>query len=185
MTPAAIVVIYLPAAGRLPGFLQRWQAAGQDPHAVTAYAGDDRSTDNPTLGCYLSHLAVLHAAAAAPLLVLEDDAAFTPGFTLDLPMPPADWQILRIGYYDPAPTAGGALGARLLAGAGAPPPLRGPWQPVRTPIFRTHAYLVREPQKVAQLVSDRSTGDIGAALSAGWAGHYKLVPATVTQTEES
>lgn len=84
-------------------------------------------------GCFRSHQAAWDLYTG-PLLVFEDDAVFRMDFTLDL-TPPEDWQILWLG------------------GEHADPPAPFDEQWVRpTRMFRTHAYILRDPAAVADLM---------------------------------
>ena len=155
-----LVISLLRRADRREAFDRRWQAAtGGAPYTVLAAA--DRP-DDPARGCYESHVQALRACTPATL-VLEDDAAFAPSFSLDLPDAPADWQLLRLGG---------------LLRTGGPP--RGGWAPV-VRIQHTHAYVARDPALLLRRVQAISRADIGVALSAGIGGHYRLTPGTVGQ----
>ncbi len=163
MRPDWVVVINRrDRPGRYEAFRQRWAAAtgGADYDIAAAVIDDD-----PAVGCWMSHLAVLgEPGLPGSLLVLEDDAVFSPAVSLDLPDPPSGWRLLRLGGRMRQP--------------GLPAP--GPWQPVGN-IQHTHAYVARHPGELHQLVARRSTRDIGAALALGVPGHYRLTPATVGQ----
>lgn len=91
---------------------------------------DDQADANR--GCMASHIAALAAAPDKPTLMLEDDAVFAPGFTLDL-HPPDDWDLLWLG------------GQHLM-----PPNLPQDGWAVPRHIIRTHGYLVRRPRQLAR-----------------------------------
>lgn len=111
---------------RLAAFRDRWAVAAPGV-PVEVFTAVDTGGDD---GCLASHLAVL-ATHDGPLLVLEDDAVFTPDFTLDV-TPPDGWDVLW-------------LGGQLFA---EPEPVDEQWARVEA-VVRTHAYAVRDPRALA------------------------------------
>ena len=118
---------------RMAEFFERFRVAlPVNTIPVTAWAAVDDPYD-PDKGCLLSHIRVL-SAMDGPLVVFEDDACFSEQFTLDLD-PPGDWDILWLG------------GQHKLA----PAPHNATWVTPRH-LVRTHAYIAREPSRVAQML---------------------------------
>lgn len=121
------------------------------------------ATGGGTAGCLASHLRLLAGCGPGPVLVLEDDAVFAPGFTLELD-PPADWQVLWLGRQKLAPEKPvDAVWAR-------------PWR-----IARTHAYVARDPQELHRLLVAAAPASIDPALSRLPVPQYMLRTATVGQ----
>jgi hypothetical protein len=123
-------VINLPdRPDRLHAFLARYHATPLTYVPLLIAPGRPGGDD----GCLAAHRNAL-TARVGPLLVLEDDACFAPYFTPYL-NPPPDWDIAWLG---------GQHRAR-------PRDHDDTWV-VPTLLVRTHAYLVREPLKVAALL---------------------------------
>jgi hypothetical protein len=164
MRPERVLAINLDRrADRWQALLARWvQATGGVP--ITRIPGVDTPA-SPAAGCWQAHLHALDAAAGSgPVLVLEDDAVFTPDFSIELPEPPAGWALLR-------------LGGHLRAGVAVP---GSPWTLVRR-ITHTHAYVARDPALIAARIAADARRDVGLALQSGFPGHWRLSPATVGQ----
>lgn len=155
-----VAVISLPARqDRRDRLAERWPYPSLP---LTFRDAVDDPTD-PTGACLASHLQVL-AAGGGPLLVLEDDAVFADGFTLDLD-PPADWRLLWLGRQP--------LGPLL--------PVNAVWAQA-TRIARTHAYVARDPGMLAgMLAGARRPRSIDPALSELRVPQYVLRVATVGQ----
>lgn len=151
-------VISLPGRqARLDRLTARWPL----PH-VALNVHEAIADPDPVRGCLRSHLAVL-AAAAGPALILEDDAVFADGFTLEL-RPPADWQVLWLGRQCLAPQR----------------PVDAVWsRPWR--IARTHAYVARDPQDLFGRLVRCEARSIDPTLSELAVPQYMLRIATVGQ----
>lgn len=161
MKPARVVVINLDRRpDRLAAFTRRWQHATGGGVPVQRIPGVD-TPDHPAYGCWAAHVDALRSGPG-PLLVLEDDAVFAPGFTLQLPDPPPGWRLLR-------------LGGRMTLGY----PDGRPWTAV-TRVWHTHAYVVADPAALAAHLLRLPLCNIAAALNIG-GGQYRLTPATVGQ----
>ncbi len=124
-------VITLPErTDRLHAFLDRYHATALThvPLVITpGRPGGDT-------GCLAAHRTAL-TGRVGPLLVLEDDACFTPDFTPHV-HPPSGWDIAWLG---------GQHRAR-------PRDHDDMWV-APTRLVRTHAYLVREPDRIAALLA--------------------------------
>lgn len=180
------VVINLDRRGdRLQTFLPHWVAVA-GPHAgmLERLRAVD-NPDDPTAGCWASHIGALRGVGAgpvaqgyglnAPTLIMEDDAVFAPSLcrlpppitlggqlTLDLPVPPPDWQVLRLG--------GAWRGQHLGAG----------WN--RTDMAQhTHTYIARRPVDLAALLLTQPHRRNVAEALAGLRGQYRIVPAAAGQ----
>lgn len=89
-------------------FLTEAELEKQNPHLdpEIKYDINDRKHKVGEIGCWLSHLQVLlnisRSNATGPILILEDDAQFTPDFlptTLSiLKQLPSNWDSLRVGF---------------------------------------------------------------------------------------
>lgn len=133
MLPAEAAVIHLPRrTDRASQFEQEWIGAAL-PVPLTAWNGIEYPPA-PAAGCFYAHLSLLFATFTGPLLVLEDDAAFTPGFTAKLHAlnPPPGWDLLYLG------------GDHLTRPTPAGPGLVKPGV-----MRRSHAYIARHPQRLA------------------------------------
>lgn len=147
---------------RLQAFMARWAAVGVgvDVEVFTAVRGRTGQA-----GCMASHLDVLRAGGDTPLLVLEDDACFAPGFTLGWPTAPPGWQLLRLGGHY----------------TGVVDPVTPGWLRVQH-VLHTHAYVARHPaQLAAQLITCGRVADASVALAALRRGQYAQHPPTVGQ----
>lgn len=113
----------LTRAWPLPGITLRFFDAVDNP-------------DDPNRGCMDSHITALATTVDTPTLVLEDDAVFAPGFTLNL-RPPPDWDLLWLG------------GQHLIR----PKPVIPGW--VRpSHVIRTHGYIAREPHQLSRYLRE-------------------------------
>lgn len=133
MLPAAAAVIHLPRrTDRARPFEEQWIGAAL-PLPLTVWNGIE-CPPAPAAGCFYAHLSLLFATFTGPLLVLEDDAVFTPGFAAALHAlnPPPGWDLLYLG------------GDHLTRPAPAGPGLVKPGV-----MRRAHAYIAREPQRIA------------------------------------
>lgn len=133
MLPAAAAVIHLPRrTDRAHQFEAQWISAGLEA-PLTAWNGIEYPAA-PAAGCFYAHLTLLFATFHGPLLVLEDDAVFVPGFAQALRelMPPAGWDLLYLG--------GDHLTRPVPAGPGLVKP---------GVMRRSHAYIARQPQRIA------------------------------------
>lgn len=152
MIPAEVLVIHLTRRrDRLVNFTARWRAAGLGVPVRIVPATDDQATwpagtpwhgyPRGTYGCWDSHVRALRSATG-PVLILEDDAVFSPVFAqalADLTLP-ADWQVCHLG------------GQHLLPPEPFVPGLVRP-----TRMLRTHAYLAHYPQVLASGLRARRT----------------------------
>lgn len=154
----AVVITLLRRRDRLDAFKERWARTGVRTPVQIVWAVDGQQVEGMSeawagragaFGCYLSHLKVLEQFDG-PLLVLEDDAIFTEDFAERLRMlqePDGPWDLLYLG------------GELTAYGLDARP------RPGVVPVpgaTRTHAYLVRDPAKVAALL--RSQVDHGLQI---------------------
>lgn len=129
----AVVLTLSTTPERLAAFLDRWYEA--DPPVPLDVHSSDPWPDRRA-GNWQAHVDVL-AAAQGPTLVLEDDAVFAPGFTLDVEIPARPrWDVFFLG------------GDHFLAPwtTDVPGVVRG------TKIRQNHCYAVRDPARWAQLL---------------------------------
>ncbi len=139
----AVVISRADRPARLEAFARRWRATFLGHMDIAVFPAI--ITEGGTRGCLESHTTVLEAAAKddpeANLLVLEDDACFTDAFPFPS-YPPPEWDVLWLGgEHIAAPVPSRAQGGLLRTG----------WvKPVE--LMRTHAYLVRHPGEVADLL---------------------------------
>jgi hypothetical protein len=152
---------------RLTAFQQRWQAAAPDApvHVFTAVDGHG-TPGGGSAACLESHLRVMETHTG-PLLIFEDDAIFADEFTLDLHAP-ADWDILWLGGQNRTP----------------PEAYTQHWAIARD-VVRTHAYIVRDPQRVARMMREAGYARIDPHLSYLPLRQYFLVNPTVGQAAGS
>lgn len=168
----AVVISRADRPERLAAFTQRWRASflgHMDPHVFPAIV-----SEGGTRGCLESHLAVLGAAAAddpeANVLILEDDACFTETFPFPTHAPP-EWDVLWLGGQHVAP----------------PSPSRAPGGIIRTgwvrpvELMRTHAYLVRQPGHVLELLRAARPPRIDPYLARLPLNHFVVEPQTAGQ----
>lgn len=148
MIPTKAVVISLARRpDRLEGFLKRWADLGLDLDLEVFEAIDGNQRPIPdywvessgAYGCYLSHMAVLHATSE-PVLILEDDAVFASDTRAALSQEPTDdWDL----FY---------LGGRLDAFT---PQYTRPGIYSYKAISKTHAYIARNPSALVSLLEER------------------------------
>jgi hypothetical protein len=120
--------------------------------------------ENPARGCLQAHLAVL-STAREPTLILEDDAVFAPAFTLDL-HPPVDWDVLWLG------------GEHIIRPMDIP--AYPEWvKPLK--MLRTHAYIARQPWRLARMIEDSGVRLLDPHLASLPLHQYALRTFTVGQ----
>lgn len=116
-------------------------------------------------GCYHSHRQVL-AVSDGPLLVLEDDAVFAPGFTAAIAAldPPDDWDVIYLGGEHKRPPW---------------PHSPGLVRPRR--ILRSHAYIARRPHALAAMLARAHYQHIDWLLARMPISRYAVSPFVVGQ----
>lgn len=166
----AVVLTMSTTPERLARFLERWYEV--DPPLPLDVHSSAPSADRRA-GNWQAHVDAL-AVAEGPTLVLEDDAVFGAGFTLDVEIPSwPRWDVFFLG------------GDHFLApwSTNTPGVVRG------TRIRQNHCYAVREPARWAQAVGpapvDRAWNDgyIDGRFGdlARDSVHYAVMPFTVGQ----
>lgn len=174
--PETTVINLTRRPDRLATIRQRWAmlCTGRDLQVHPAVDGlTDLPPEAPAwarrepgiYGCFSSHRQLL-SSSDGPHLVLEDDAVFGPNFlhTVAALDPPADWDLIFLG--------GQHIAQPLPYGAGLVVPSR---------IQRTHAYLVRDPPKIAQLLDGSAYHHIDWVLSRLPIVRYAVTPWLVGQ----
>lgn len=124
----AVVISCEETPERLEGFHERWNSLHLDLPLGEYVTHLDR--EDPRRGCWQSHLSVMKSSNE-PTFILEDDAIFSPAFTLEIEVPD-DWDLL---YY----------GGRHFTN------LKGPVKPIKS-IYTNHGYVVRDPQRVVPMI---------------------------------
>lgn len=177
MIPSQVVVIHLMRRpDRLRSFWQRWDQAGMPVTPLIFHATDQTTTPPPepywhdfphgTWGCWDSHVRALRTAVGT-VLVLEDDAVFSPRFTealMELTLPP-DWEVCHLGgqhLYKPEPVVPGLV------------------RPTR--MLRSHAYLAHYPHVLSSALRTQRT-HVDYAFGALPVRRYATDPWLVGQDE--
>jgi hypothetical protein len=155
--PILAIVVSLLQKERLDIFMEDWSL----DVVLRVYPGV--IDPNPANGCYLAHRNLL-ASTNEPVLVLEDDAIFSPDFTLDLPYPD-DCDLFYLGGEHVA----------------SPRKTTTPGIVVPRRIRRTHAYITWEPQRIAAALPPIPTKHIDYALLDLPLRRYAVCPFTVGQ----
>lgn len=168
----AVVINLRRRPDRLAAFTQRWIEA-RVPVALTFWRATDGRHGVPARvpwnrlppgawGCWRSHQDVLRRHPG-PLLVMEDDAVLRPTFGADLAAldPPEDWALIYLGGQHLAP----------------PSPFR-PGLVVPQRIIRSHCYLARDPQLLADELGETY---VDYALNQVRVPRYAVDPLWVTQ----
>lgn len=168
----AVVLTMSSTRERLAGFLERWHDVGH-PLELEIHISDP--WPDSRAGNWQAHVDAL-TGAPGPVLVLEDDAVFAPGFTLELEIPSRPlWDVFFLG------------GDHFLApwGTDVAGVVRG------TRIRQNHCYAVREPHRWAELVGPalvdgeraREDGYVDGRFGdlARDSVHYAVMPFTVGQ----
>lgn len=179
MRPVSAFVITLRRrADRLDRFLDRWRVLGMGMPVHIQWATDQTLTSPPdhrwdkyplgAWGCWDSHIKALRVANG-PVLVLEDDAVFVPGFARILSelTLPAGWELVHLGGQHLTPPD---------------PVVPGLVKPRR--MLRSHAYLAAYPQRLAASLATTRT-HVDHALGLLPLARYAVDPFLVGQDDSS